>query len=126
MEFLGAGGGGPAIVNQSTEAVQITSSLGEGSGQRISDRLNLADPLRPHTNEPGTESEGRSLDEVLAAIERREILGALDRAKGQRTMAAQILRISRSRLYRRMEALGIRVSEEGPPTEGEGALDSLV
>jgi len=49
----------------------------------------------------------RSLDDVLFAVERREILAALARAMGQRTKAAELLGISRSRLYRRMEALGI-------------------
>ncbi len=49
----------------------------------------------------------KPLDEVLATIEKGEILGALNRADGQRTMAARLLGISRSRLYRRMEALGI-------------------
>ncbi|MFQ5413338.1 MAG: helix-turn-helix domain-containing protein [Phycisphaerae bacterium] len=51
---------------------------------------------------------GRSdLDSVLEDVERREILGALRRSAGQRTRAARVLRISRSRLYRRMDALGI-------------------
>ena len=48
-----------------------------------------------------------SLDQILTTIEKREILGALRRANGQRTLAARMLGISRSRLYRRMEALGI-------------------
>ena len=48
-----------------------------------------------------------SLDRILTTIERREILNALNRANGQRTLAAKLLGISRSRLYRRMEALGI-------------------
>ncbi len=48
-----------------------------------------------------------SLDHVLASVERREIVAALRRAKGQRTLAARMLGISRSRLYRRMEALGV-------------------
>ncbi len=47
------------------------------------------------------------LDQVLTSIERREILGALQRARGQRTLAARLLGISRSRLYRRMEAIGV-------------------
>ena len=54
------------------------------------------------------------LDDVLARVEKREILGALNRADGQRTMAARMLGISRSRLYRRMEALGIDPRESGP------------
>lgn len=50
---------------------------------------------------------GGPLDAKLSSIERREILGSLGRARGQRTLAARMLGISRSRLYRRMEALGI-------------------
>ena len=53
------------------------------------------------------------LDRILTAIERREILSSLQRAKGQRTLAARMLGISRSRLYRRMEALGIDPREAG-------------
>jgi DNA-binding NtrC family response regulator len=48
-----------------------------------------------------------SLDHLLSVVERKEILRALKRAGGRRTVAAQLLGISRSRLYRRMDALGI-------------------
>jgi len=48
-----------------------------------------------------------SLDEILEQAERRAILAALRRAKGRRSLAARMMGISRSRLYRRMEALGI-------------------
>jgi PAS domain S-box-containing protein len=48
-----------------------------------------------------------SLDTILQGVEKREILMALRRARGQRAQAARSLGISRSRLYRRMEALGI-------------------
>ncbi|MFQ5589855.1 MAG: helix-turn-helix domain-containing protein [Phycisphaerae bacterium] len=54
-----------------------------------------------------TDTGDGSLDQILTTIEKREILGALRRANGQRTLAARMLGISRSRLYRRMEALGI-------------------
>ena len=54
------------------------------------------------------------LDQILTTIEKREILAALKRANGQRTLAARMLGISRSRLYRRMEALGIDPREIGP------------
>lgn len=47
------------------------------------------------------------LDRILSTVEKREILAALRRANGQRTLAARLLGISRSRLYRRMDALGI-------------------
>ena len=55
-----------------------------------------------------------SLDTILSTIERREIVSALSRTSGQRTLAAKELGISRSRLYRRMEALGIDPREVGP------------
>lgn len=47
------------------------------------------------------------LDELLRSVERDEILTVLGRTGGQRTRAARRLGISRSRLYRRMDALGI-------------------
>lgn len=55
----------------------------------------------------GVEGGDGSLDQILNRIEKREIIGALQRANGQRTLAAKLLGISRSRLYRRMEALDI-------------------
>lgn len=47
------------------------------------------------------------LDAALASVERAFILRALKAADGQRNKAAENMNISRSRLYRRMEALGI-------------------
>lgn len=55
----------------------------------------------------GTSPSHQPLDQMLALIEKHEILAALQRSKNQRTLAARDLGISRSRLYRRMEALGI-------------------
>lgn len=53
------------------------------------------------------------LDEKLADVERSAILSALKNARGQRSLAAKMMGISRSRLYRRMEALGIVPRERG-------------
>ncbi len=56
----------------------------------------------------GTETgEPESLDSILARVEREAILAALRRTEGQRSQAAKMMGISRSRLYRRMDALGI-------------------
>lgn len=49
--------------------------------------------------------EGR--DQLTAGDERQQILSALARAKGNRTLAAALLGISRATLYRRFEAHGI-------------------
>lgn len=59
---------------------------------------------KPSTQDTST---GVSLDSAIRALERKEILSALGRTRGQRTLAARLLGISRSRLYRRLEALGI-------------------
>ena len=61
----------------------------------------------------GVEAVRGSLDTILNTIERREIVSALKRTNGQRTLAAKELGISRSRLYRRMEALGIDPRDVG-------------
>ncbi|HKQ47970.1 MAG TPA: PAS domain S-box protein [Phycisphaerae bacterium] len=64
--------------------------------------------LRKRAEGQGGNSEPEDLDGVLARVERECILRALKTADGQRNKAAEIMNISRSRLYRRMEALGIR------------------
>jgi DNA-binding NtrC family response regulator len=51
------------------------------------------------------------LDRVLEEAERRLIQGALRRAQGNKSRAAELLAISRPRLLRRMEVLGIRDGE---------------
>ena len=70
-------------------------------------------PSKPHL--PFDSVRGNSLDHLLSVVERKEILRALRRAGGRRTVAARLLGISRSRLYRRMDALVIIHAE---PTDG--------
>ena len=53
------------------------------------------------------------LDRLLEQAERRLILLALRRARGNKTRAAELLSIWRPRLLRRMEALGIADTEAG-------------
>lgn len=52
-------------------------------------------------------NEQRPLDEILDGVATREIIGALRRANGRRSLAAQMLGITRSKFYRKMEALKI-------------------
>ena len=100
----------------------VTEAKGREDELRESARRNMfsdvGNALTPETCSTGSQIEGCEdlretpsglgpLDQMLTTIERREILSALKRAKGQRTLAARLLGISRSRLYRRMEALGI-------------------
>jgi Bacterial regulatory protein, Fis family len=53
------------------------------------------------------------LDELLAEIETEAIHRALSQAKGNKTEAAELLGMTRPRLYRRMQHLGL------VPPEGE-------
>jgi DNA-binding NtrC family response regulator len=54
-----------------------------------------------------------NLDQVLEQVERRLIDLALKRSKGDQTAAAELLGVYRSRLARRLKALG--KEEPGPP-----------
>jgi len=74
----------------------------------------LPRPTRGETSATDDATRGldQRLDDLLASVERRAILSALQRARGRRSQAARDLGISRSRLYRRMEALGIHPREE--------------
>ena len=51
---------------------------------------------------------------------RRTILSVLDHANGKRSQAARSMKISRSRLYRRMEALGIHQKKDGRQGHSNG------
>jgi len=62
--------------------------------------------------EPEEIIESPLLDDMLADVERKAILATLRKTHGQRSMAAKLMGISRSRLYRRMDALGISPKEE--------------
>lgn len=66
-------------------------------------------PLGVDPRAVGADADGSAtvLDGVLLDVERQQIISALRRASGQRAKAARALGISRSRLYRRMDALGI-------------------
>jgi len=83
------------------ENISVVPSGGEGNTPDL-------EPAVPG-DDGDTPPEGGedALDNVLHTVEKREILAALRRSGGQRSRAARALGISRSRLYRRMEALGI-------------------
>jgi DNA-binding NtrC family response regulator len=56
------------------------------------------------------------LDDLLTTIEKEAIVRALAQAGGNKSEAAELLGLTRPRLYRRMEQLGL-----APPTPGEPA-----
>jgi PAS domain S-box-containing protein len=110
------------IMRDMTEAREREEQLRALAGQNMaSDNENMSTPTDSCCGVPAegdqsavsTDSSMGPLDQMLTSIEKREILAALRRANGQRTLAARMLGISRSRLYRRMEALGIDPREIG-------------
>ncbi|NLX13615.1 MAG: sigma 54-interacting transcriptional regulator [Phycisphaerales bacterium] len=82
----------------------IESAFAAGNGPVLeAEEISIHRPLGP----AGTHSGVAPLDDVLADIERRQIQAALRQTNNQRSLAAKLLNISRSRLYRRMDALGM-------------------
>ena len=63
--------------------------------------------LSPTIREEQEDRLGQSLTEILEAVEREEITAALEAVGGETTAAADLLKISRSTLYRRIKVLGI-------------------
>ena len=62
---------------------------------------------RDETPEPAAQVEQGSLKEAIAALERRMILDALERAGGNRSEAARRLGIARTQLYLKMDEYGL-------------------
>jgi len=90
----------------------IESALASGQGPVLkADEVRAALRDRDRAHDEGGDRAAK-LDGVLADVERRTILDALRQARGQRSRAAKIMGISRSRLYRRMDALGIVPKEQ--------------
>ncbi|MCA9017834.1 MAG: hypothetical protein KDA77_21095, partial [Planctomycetaceae bacterium] len=54
----------------------------------------------------------KPLDETLRQVETEQIMRALEQSKNNRTDAARLLGLTRAKLYRRMEALDIRLDDE--------------
>jgi DNA-binding NtrC family response regulator len=69
-------------------------------------------PLAPPAQQPQLH-----LDQILIEAERRVISLALGRSRQNRTKAAALLGIQRTRLLRRLEALGLSESEEDAPVD---------
>lgn len=99
-----------AIMRDISEAIELEQELIAAAqsgrttagvdGGAVAATLTYAEP-------PDNGAKMGALDNKLSMLERSEIVSALQGTRGQRTLAAQRLGISRSRLYRRMEALGI-------------------
>jgi len=100
----------PGNVRELQNAIESAHALGDGDelAAQALPELVRSDALELHES---SEPADMPLDDLLSAVERRALLAALRRTNGQRSLAARQLGISRSRLYRRMEALDVRPRE---------------
>jgi DNA-binding NtrC family response regulator len=73
---------------------------------------------------PPVTPEPISLESLLAEVETSYILWALAQSKDNKTMAADLLGLTRPRLYRRMEALGLVDSPAAPAEFDQGTSSS--
>ena len=95
---------------------ELLDVLRDAHGRATGDRITLADlPLYLRTPSPPAPGPPLPLDEILEKTERRLIQLALEQSAGNRSKAAESLKIWRARLLRRIEQLGL-----APTGRGEG------
>lgn len=102
----------PGNVRELQNAVESGIAIGEGDVLRAEDLPGAVRGENPDGIADPPAGDGLNLDEALRRVERGMIGASLRRAGGQRSKAAQLMGISRSRLYRRMEALGVDPNKE--------------
>lgn len=100
-----------AEMSQLSERVRSLCASQE-NGEQSDGVMCGADRPAPQSGPAPEASTSLRLNPYMQRVEREAILRALDSAGGQRSRAAQLLGISRSRLYRRMDALQIDPSRQ--------------
>lgn len=91
-----------------SERVRSLCASQENGELSVSEMSGMGHPIPQARPDLAPESNASlRLNPYMQRVEREAILRALDSAGGQRSRAAQLLGISRSRLYRRMDALKI-------------------
>lgn len=99
--------GWPREVDEVQEVVQAAAASACGTLIAVEDlpqKLTYAADAATH---PDLDEEQVSLDEFLSEVEAELIMRALRQAKGNRAQAARLLNVSRARLLRRIDHLGI-------------------
>jgi two-component system response regulator HydG len=102
----------PGNVRELENAIESAFAVSQSEVIRVEDlparvRPAAPDPPAGDVAEAGEAGGPARLDDIVDRAERRAILAALERTGGNRSAAAEVLGIPRSRLYRRMASLGI-------------------
>jgi DNA-binding NtrC family response regulator len=115
----------PGNLGELVRVVEYAHARGRGEGQLIvpedlpaTIRGSLGSAYCP----PSAPRPIKPLDELLTEIERRLIETALRQARSNKSRAADLLGISRPRLYRRMKELNL---PDGEPAEGDEPAPEL-
>jgi transcriptional regulator with GAF, ATPase, and Fis domain len=85
---------------------EIKKMVALSDGKKI-DVSQLSPHLRQHAEEESLTETGTSLKDVVENVEKRKILEAMDRTKGNKSKAAELLGLSRLGLRKKMERYGI-------------------
>jgi len=96
----------PGNVRELIHVIRRAAALCAGE---VIDAVNLPDAVRDPRERPSDAADGGDvpLREAVAALEKRMIVAALERAKGNRSEAARQLGIGRPQLYAKLEEYGI-------------------
>ncbi|MCU1276685.1 MAG: Response regulator of zinc sigma-54-dependent two-component system [bacterium] len=95
----------PGNVRELIHVIQRAAALCAGE---VIDVTNLPDAVRdPHERATDTSDDGVTLKDAVAALEKRMIVRALERAGGNRSEAARQLGIGRPQLYAKLQEYGI-------------------
>lgn len=97
-----------------THVVQSAALLARGPLVQAGDLPRELHQAAQTQRYPAAEQQPVDLDQLLAEIERRLIQQALEKARGNKTQAAELLGMNRPRFYRRLEQLGLA---DGPESE---------
>lgn len=110
----------PGDVAQLATVVKEGWTAASGSQIGITDLPRWLNAVEAATAHPHKRLQTIVLDDFLADVERELLSRALQRVRGNKAKAARLLGISRPRLLRRMEQLGLRPPQE--PFSAEGTV----
>lgn len=103
----------PGNVRELAETVATAHSRAAGDRIQVGDLpMRIRSAVQGMSAAPARDELALSLDELLVRVETRVIRLALERARGNKSRAAEILGISRPRLYRRIEVLGVEEQQQ--------------